>query len=160
LKASPATLTVLVAAAACSSFDPQAGPPQAPDCVDADSDPAHDVVFHKQIRPLIDWRLDNPHGPGCAECHYKSGDLHIGIDDGQLDLTTLATLRKGGIFSGPDIVVPGKPCESAIVRKLLGIYGPAPTRMPRSPAPRYWNARETQLVIDWIAEGAKGADDE
>jgi hypothetical protein len=153
---------VLVLASACSSFDPQAGPPQQqtpPLCVDADSDPARDVVFARQIRPLMDWRLDNPRGPGCSECHYPTGDIHEGIEVGELDLSTLGALRKGGVTSGGDIVVPGQPCESALVRKLLGNYEPAPTRMPRS-ARRYWTAKETQLVIDWIAEGANGSDDE
>ena len=160
-RAGVALLPALALSFACSSFDPQASdaPPPALACVDADSDPAHDVSFARQIRPKIDWRLDNARGPGCSECHYPTGDIHEGIVVGELDLSTLGKLREGGIMSGRDIVIPGHPCESAIVRKLLGIYQPAPTRMPRS-APRYWTAKETQLVIDWIAEGARGADSE
>jgi hypothetical protein len=150
---------VLGAAVACSSFEPQGGAVQEAYCVDADSDPSTNVDFHKDIRPLMDWTLTNPYGPGCSECHYPTGDILEGITEGELDLSTLGSLRKGGVTSGRSIVIAGKPCESAIVRKLLGIYAPAPTRMPRS-APRYWTTAEIKLVEDWIAEGAVGADDE
>jgi hypothetical protein len=65
-------------------------------------------------------------------------------------------VRKGGRNTFDDIIVPGKPCESALVQKLKGTYGGA--RMPKGGP--YWTAEQLQLMIDWIAEGAIGADDE
>ena len=42
------------------------------------------------------------------------------------------------------------------MQKLKGTYGGA--RMPKGGP--YWTAEQIQLMIDWIAEGAIGADDE
>ncbi len=142
-------------------MDPSTGAPvqQVPECVDADSNPAGNVDFRASIRPLFNRRLNNPTGPGCSECHYPLGDILIGIQQGELDLSTLGALRRGGVTSGGNIVIPGQPCESALVEKLLGVYTPALTQMPKW-APRAWTPAEIQLVIDWIAEGAQGADTE
>jgi hypothetical protein len=153
---------LVVASIGCSEVAPSAGsgPPEAPpQCENVDSDPAVDVDFHATIRPLFNRRLNNPAGPGCSECHYPLGDLLFGITQGQLDLSTLGTLRKGGLTSGVAIVVPGCPCDSALVQKLLGVYPPDTTQMPKW-APRAWTPAEIQVVIDWIAEGAQGADSE
>jgi hypothetical protein len=151
--------TLFFALAGCSSFEPTTGPPGPSQCVNADSDPSAAVNFHQQIRPLLNRRLNNASGPGCSECHYPFGDIRTGIDQGELDLSTLGALRRGGITSGASIVVPGCPCDSALVLKLLGVYSPALTQMPKW-APRAWTPTEIQLVSDWIAEGANGADTE
>jgi hypothetical protein len=151
-----ALAAALVCAASCSAFEPEAGAPVI-QCVDADSDPATSVVFHRDIRPIMDhFRLD-PVAPGCRSCHYASEPMHEGLDIGGLNLETLGSLLKGGNTSGANIVVPGKPCSSAIVQKLLGTY--AGPQMPKN-ATRPWNAAEIQLMIDWIAEGAHGTEGE
>ena len=141
----------------CSPFEPETGGVVLA-CVDADSDPATPVNFHRDIRPMMDRLKDDPAGPGCRACHYASEASHAGIDLGGLNLETLGALRKGGITSGPNILVPSKPCSSVIVQKLRGTY-PFGPQMPKE-SPREWNATEIQLVVDWIAEGALGGDAE
>ena len=159
--------------AGCSALDPAVGALSQPaipdDAGDVDSDAAPDgedippggISFARDIRPLMD-RGAPPKGDtmtpkGCRPCHYSTQSSHNGIDLGGLDLTTLGSLRKGGGSSGTRIVVPGKPDESIIVQALKGQYPYAP-RMPKNGP--FWTPEEIQKVVDWIAEGAKGADSE
>lgn len=144
--------------AACGDLDPQEGPPTAA-CVDADSNPNVSVSFSATIRPWIDQSASDSTAHGCKACHYATSPDPLGIQIGGLDLTTLTSLRRGGVTSGTNIVIPGKPCESVLVQKLRGDYGAAPARMPKD-GPPYWPSSWVQAVSDWIAEGAQGADDE
>ncbi|MCL2450528.1 MAG: hypothetical protein FWD17_16390 [Polyangiaceae bacterium] len=144
--------------AACGEAVPETGT-LAPACVDADSDPTADVPFASMIRPWMDRSETDPLAHGCKRCHYASAPEPMGIELGGLDMTTLASLRRGGRTSGTNIVIPGKPCESVLVQKLRGDYGAAPARMPKD-GPPYWPDNWIQAVSDWIAEGAHGADDD
>jgi hypothetical protein len=141
---------------ACSELDPVTGPAVVA-CSDVDSDPAHPVSFANDIRPLMD-RLPTPAGHGCKTCHYSTEPSHPCVDVSGLDVATLGALRRGGITTGANIVIPGKPCESALVQKLLGDYYTG-LQMPKD-GPPFWTQDEVQLVIDWIAEGAQGGDSE
>jgi hypothetical protein len=154
----PLALAALTTVAACGALDPKAGPASAP-CVDADSNPDMPVSFALTIRPWMNRSANDPVGHGCKTCHYSTASDPKGIEIGGLDLTTLASLRRGGVTSGASIVVPGRPCESALVQKLRGDYVAAPVRMPKD-GPPYWPPSWIQTVSDWIAEGAQGADDE
>ena len=130
--------------------------PQGNDVVsDADA-PTGAVSFARDIRPLMD-RADGPTTFGCKRCHYPSQPDPQGFRLGGLDLSSLGTLRRGGVSSGSTIVIPGNPSGSAIVQKLEGTY-PRGARMPKDRAP--WSAAEIALVRRWIQEGAKGADSE
>lgn len=113
------------------------------------------VSFRRDIRPII----ERPDGPpaGCRRCHYRALSTAQGFELGGLDLTTLGTLRRGGISSGRTIVVPGNPDASVIVQKLEGTYARG-ERMPKGLTPL--SRGEIDLVRRWIAEGAEGADDE
>ena len=143
----------LVGSPACTAFEPETGD-LLPRCNDADSNPAVSVSFKDQIRPIMNGAVPGP--KPCANCHYHSGGTQEGLIATQLDLETLGTLRKGGVNTRDDIVVPGSPCKSAIVGKLRGTYDGA--RMPRGGP--YWSDAQIQLMMDWIAEGAKGDDAE
>lgn len=113
------------------------------------------VTFRRDIRPIIE-RSDGPPA-GCRRCHYRALSTAQGFELGGLDLTTLGTLRRGGISSGRTIVVPGNPDASVIVQKLEGTYARG-ERMPKGLTPL--SRGEIDLVRRWIAEGAEGADDE
>lgn len=143
--------------ASCTLLDPVTGPQRAA-CADADSDPAHTVSFANDIRPLMNRTADDPNGHGCIVCHYSTQPSHPCTDISGLDVATLGALRKGGVVSGASIVIPGKPCESALVQKLQGDYFTG-LRMPKD-GPPFWSDAQVQLVIDWIAEGANGGDAE
>jgi hypothetical protein len=129
-------LFISVCVAACGGLDPQTGA-FAATCVDADSNPSVPVSFAATIRPWMDRSATDPRAHGCKACHYPSAPDPQGIQIGGLDLSTLSSLRRGGVTSGTNIVIPGKPCESVLVQKL-----------------------RVQTVSDWIAEGAQGADDD
>lgn len=78
----------------------------------------------------------------CIDCH---GGMQPA---GRLNLTTFNGLLRGG-DSGP-IVVPGKPEESLLIKKLKGMAG---QRMPLRKAPL--DDALIQKFETWIAEGAK-----
>jgi hypothetical protein len=78
----------------------------------------------------------------CSDCH---GGMRPA---GRLDLTTFSNLLKGG--DGGAIIVPGKPAESLLIKKLRGTAG---DRMPLRKEPL-----EEELIKKfeaWIADGAK-----
>jgi hypothetical protein len=143
----------LVAIGGCSAFEPETGDTR-PACVDVDSNPTVAIDFKKDIRPVMSNLV--PGTTGCPGCHYASSNgSHEGLNATGLDLETLRTLRAGGQNTPPNvIVVPGKPCSSALVQKLQGTFSGA--RMPKGGG--YWTATQIQLVVDWIVEGAHGAD--
>lgn len=157
---------------ACSSLDPNVGPPyvEPPSTGEAgvtsdggesdgeeDVDPAG-VVFWRDIRPLMErGAMDTP--KGCKGCHYSTEARHVGTDLSGLDVATLGALRRGGGSSGTRIIVPGKPDESALVQALRGTYGYA-NRMPKGGTSGYWTTEEVQKVADWISQGARGRSDE
>jgi hypothetical protein len=149
-------LLAVVAGAGCDSLQPETGDLRM-ECVDTDSDPTKPVVFKTDIRPLMNGQVAGT--KGCKLCHYpnNAAGTREGFLETGLNLETLQSLRRGGRSTPPEsIIVPGKPCSSAIVKKLQGTFGSA--RMPKGGP--YWDAAKIQLVIDWIAEGAQGADDE
>ena len=141
---------------ACSYLDPGEGKPVV-GCVETDSNPDAPVDFGLQIRPLMNRPNSDPTGRGCSGCHYRNLPVHSCYDSTGLDLSTLGALREGGVTTGTNIVIPGKPCESGLLQKLLGDY-PVGIQMPKGGAP--WTASQIQLVHDWIAEGASGSPDE
>jgi hypothetical protein len=151
-----AALAVFVLVA-CSALDPKVGP-AAVACSDVDSDPGTPVSFANDIRPLKNRSATDPTGHGCITCHYSTQPVHLCTDISGLDLATLGALRRGGVTSASTIAIPGKPCESALVQKLQGDYFVG-LPMPKD-GPPYWSQAEIQLVIDWIAEGAMGGDEE
>jgi hypothetical protein len=142
---------------ACSSLSPGVGPPLIA-CTDVDSNPGQNVSFRLQIRPLMDRTNDDPSGHGCITCHYSTQPSHACTDITGLDVATLGALRQGGVLSGANIIIPGKPCESALVQKLQGDYFQG-LQMPKD-GPPFWSGEQIQLVKDWIVEGAIGEDDE
>ncbi len=92
------------------------------------------VSFARDVAPLL---IAN-----CNGCHYNPTRV-----SGGLQFNMFTQILKGG-ESGP-IVVPGKPDESLLIRKLKGTEG---ARMPMGRAPLAES--QIQLVATWIKEGA------
>jgi len=153
LAAGVAAALALALVPACKDLAPEVGD-RLTACNNGDSNPnpTATINFKAQIRPL----MDGVGAKGCKNCHYYSVGTREGLDATGLNLETLGALRKGGRNTGANIFVAGQPCNSAIVQKLRGTFGS--TRMPKDGP--YWTPEQIQLVIDWIAEGAKGADNE
>ena len=159
----------------CQALEPSLGPPRedasdgtedaapagdtdAAAAADEDAGPPAPVSFKNDIRPLMERSDTDPTGHGCKKCHYSTEPSHIGTDLAGFDLSTLGSLRHGGLNTGTSVVVPGDPAKSAIVQKLRGTFATG-VRMPFS-GPPYWSEAQIALVERWIAEGAKGADSE
>ena len=141
-----AALVAALAAAGCTLV-PDVGPRLAGTCDDSDGHPGKPVSFTSDIRPLI-FRF-----PGGCGCHLPtpSGD-GAGTQISGLNLSSLATLRMGGLNTGARIIVAGEPCSSLLYQKLSDAP-PFGSRMPLN-GPPFWTADELQLLHDWIAEGA------
>ncbi len=129
----------------CGQLDPEVGSTveSAEGCTLVDSDPAADVNFGQVHDELFISR---------CSCHTIAGGL--GQTVGGLDLDTFEATERGGRISKEQIFVPGKPCESVIIQKT-DPRNPPPfgARMPLSGFALEDGAR--QLLIDWIAEGAR-----
>jgi hypothetical protein len=142
-------VTSLASLTSCAALEPDVGLPLAGTCDDRDSDPAVRISYTRQIRPLIDRSV-----AGCG-CHLPSpGGPGPGTRLGGLDLSSLASLRKGG-FSGLQIVVEGEPCASLLYQKV-SLAPPFGSRMPLG-GPPFLTAAELQLLHDWLSEGAGDA---
>lgn len=133
--------------AACD-LEPDVGPPLSSRCSDADTDPSTAVRFGADILPLLRREV-----AGCVPCHDPREEGAIGVQTGGLELTSHASLMRGGVNSATTIVVPGRPCDSVLYLKV----SPGPPFGGRMPfdGPPWLSGLELRLVHDWIAEGAK-----
>jgi hypothetical protein len=131
---------------ACANLEPETGE-RLEACVDADSDPAKPVDFKTQIRPIIE--------EYCSSCHYYGRGTEEGYREVGFDQGTLGSLRKGGRNTGPNVIVPFKPCSSIYVQKIRGTSSLG-VRMPKNKP--HLEREEIRLIMDWIAEGANGND--
>ena len=143
-------VTIAVLATGCTgALDPDVGPPLRAACTDADSDPVAAVSYQHDLVDGIFRRADLD----CVHCHTAEGDSPLGLFVGGLDLGSYDGLRQGGAQAGAAVVVPGRPCASALYRKVV----PGPPfggRMPLD-GPPYLTAADVQVIVDWIAEGAR-----
>jgi hypothetical protein len=145
-----ASAVLALAASAClADLEPDVGAKLFNSCTGEDSDPDHDVAFERDIRLGIMSRAD----VHCVACHTPDGATPVGVTIGGLDISSYATIALGGRHSAGTLVVPDDPCSSILLQKL----GPAPPfgdRMPKDGPPYLTNA-DAQVIIDWIAEGAR-----
>lgn len=142
-------VALLVGSAGClGELEPEVGELRAGVCTPEDSDPTYDVSFSEDVFPIFERMSPEP---GCG-CHMSSSRRPVGIELSGLDLTSYASLRRGGTTSLEEIVVPGDPCASILTQKLSSAP-PFGARMP-SNGPPYLSPSERALIADWIAEGA------
>lgn len=121
--------------------------PELEACLGEDSDPGRTISFATDIRNEIMVRPD----VGCVRCHTPEGTNPIGLQIAGFDVSTYASLRRGGMRSGTDVVIAGDPCASILDQKL-GEAPPFGGRMPYGGP--YVDAVDQQRIRDWIAEGA------
>jgi len=96
------------------------------------------LTFSKDVGPLVK--------KYCLPCHSADND-----NSSELILDSYDTLREGGKHGDP--LVPGKPKESNLYKKLL----PDPEfgrQMPRGKGAKP-TEDEIKLIYDWIQQGAK-----
>jgi len=98
------------------------------------------VLWSRDIKPLF--------RRTCAECHLD------GAERGLYRIDTPTLLRKPGESGGKfPLVVPGKPEESLLYRKLQDRRPPIGEQMPLQTPPL--DPRGRALVFRWIQEGAR-----
>lgn len=85
----------------------------------------------------------------CAKCHTEKG-LMGPAPEGYLLTSYAATLSPADRVR----VVPGQPAASELLRRIRGQARP---RMPFD-GPPFLSAEDTQLIEDWIAQGARSAE--
>lgn len=128
-------------------LEPEVGPLLGDGCVNEDSESGTAVAFAEDLQQDI---FDRSRA-GCVGCHDPSRPTGVGVRLGGLELTSHATLVRGGANSADEIVVPGRPCSSVLYRKLTDAP-PFGSRMPAD-GPPFLNSLELARVHDWIAEG-------
>ncbi|MBM3737703.1 MAG: DUF1553 domain-containing protein [Acidobacteria bacterium] len=89
------------------------------------------VSFSRDVKPIIENR--------CAKCHGASMQL------GKFDMRSREAVLRGG-EKGP-VVVPGKPDESSLYRKVAGIEKPV------MPMDGKLSAKEIEIIRGWISDG-------
>jgi hypothetical protein len=147
--ASAKSLALALACAGClDTLGPPVGSPLRATCDGTDSDPDVDVRFETEIRLGVFDRSD----VHCTRCHTPGGESPIGLQVGGLDLSSLTTLRAGGVQGGDAIIRQDDPCASVLIQKL-GAAPPFGARMPLD-GPPYVTATDL-LILDWIVEGAR-----
>jgi hypothetical protein len=97
------------------------------------------VEFNRQIRPLLSDRCFRCHGP---DARQRKADL-------RLDVETAAKARR----DGDPAIVPGKPDESELIRRVTS--EDEAERMPPPGAGKPLTREEISLLRRWIAEGAE-----
>jgi hypothetical protein len=85
----------------------------------------------------------------CVVCHGRHKQ------EGDLDLRTVSSMLKGG-KSGP-AVIPGKPEESLLLKKVLSRDMPPPKQIIRAGV-RPMESSEVELLTKWVKQGAKAYD--
>lgn len=135
-----ALVCVLALASGCAIEDaPEVGSELTGRCDNADSAPRTPVSFAAEVHPLMTRAMG-----GCT-CHQ-------GRQTSGLDISSYASLRRGGINSGDRVIVAGDPCGSILLQKISETP-PFGSRMPLN-GPPYLSPDQIQLVHDWVAEGA------
>ncbi len=99
---------------------------------------AETLVTEQEVLPYFYTR--------CVTCHGKRKQ------EGNLDLRSVASILKGG-KSGP-AVVPGKPAESLLLKRVHAKEMPPPRELIRAGV-RPLEAPEIEVITTWIAQGAK-----
>ncbi len=101
---------------------------------------AERVQFNRDIRPIF--------SDTCFACHGPDESKN----KGKLRLDTLEAARKGG-KSGDPAIVPGKPEQSSVMKRLLTTD--PDDHMPPAEFHKVLTAAQVDTVRRWIAEGAE-----
>lgn len=141
-------LALVLGAGCLDAVEPDVGPLAVAACVDGDSDPDTAVSYRRDLVAGI----FHSAAYQCDRCHTAAGATPLGLVVGGLDLGSYDGLRRGGVRAGADVVIAGRPCASALYRKVVA-GPPFGARMPLD-GPPFLSAADVALIHDWIAEGA------
>jgi hypothetical protein len=98
------------------------------------------VSFNREIRPILANKCFGCHGPDKT---HRQAELRLDVKEGAI----------AELFSGGQAVVPGKPGESVLVKRILAADGVP--RMPPDDSGESLSATQIELIRRWIEEGAQ-----
>ncbi|UCV17799.1 c-type cytochrome domain-containing protein [Ferribacterium limneticum] len=102
------------------------------------------VSFKGDIQPILDAQ--------CVACHQSgAASANLNLEDG---MAYLASVRKGSQQSKLQLVTPGKPDESYLVRKLEGSHISAGGQGDQMPVLEPLGKGSITLIRQWIQDGA------
>jgi hypothetical protein len=102
--------------------------------------PARQIVFNRDIRPILADKCWSCHGPDAPAKKIKL----------RLDSEDAATADLG---RGRRAIVPGNPEQSQLVRRITS--GDEMTRMPPVDSGRKLTQSEIDLLVEWVRQGAR-----
>ncbi len=105
----------------------------------ASRSPAAEVSFNRDVRPILSDKCFACHGPDKS---HREADLRLDVAQGLI-----------GEADTPGVVVPGKPAESELFRRIVS--SDDDDRMPPPDAGKDLTDAEIQLLRRWIEQGAK-----
>jgi hypothetical protein len=97
------------------------------------------IDFNRDIAPILSNNCFFCHGP---DPKHREGDLRLDLRDDALKL-----------HEGHHAIVPGKPAESELVRRIKSTA--SDVQMPPPESNKKLSARDIKLLEQWIAEGAE-----
>ena len=101
--------------------------------------PARPIDFNRDVRPILSDACFHCHGPDKAK--RKAG---LGLDS-----EDAAKIDLGGYRA----IVPGKPAESELVKRI--VTSDKTKRMPPTSSPHKLTPAQIDLLTRWVTEGAK-----
>ncbi|MGN6520622.1 MAG: hypothetical protein ACTHK2_14480 [Dokdonella sp.] len=121
----------------------------------ADIAPNYAISYGAAIQGLFDDYATNGGSAGCVDCHFAPPPM----PSGGLDLSAGASWgHLVGVPSGADenilYVVPGRPEESLLIRKVNCDTPGVGARMPLDNYGGGLQPAQQALIYDWIANGA------
>jgi hypothetical protein len=147
----PASIALLVLAAASAA---RAGAPSGCTRI-ADVAPIYAISYGAAVQGLFDDFATNGGSAGCVDCHFAPPPM----PSGALDLSAgVSWGHLVGVPSGEDpsmlYVVPGRPEQSLLFRKVNCDDPGVGARMPLDGYGGGLLAEQQALIYDWIANGA------
>jgi len=154
MRATPAIAVAAGIVLACGAAPACAGVPAGCTRI-ADIPPDYAITYGAAIQGLFDDYATNGGSAGCIDCHFAPPPM----PSGGLDLSAGASWgHLVGVPSGEDAsilyVVPGRPEESLLFRKVNCDTPGVGARMPLDNYGGGLLPEQQALIYDWIANGA------
>ncbi|HEX7449307.1 MAG TPA: DUF1553 domain-containing protein [Pirellulales bacterium] len=106
--------------------------------------PASEVDFNRDVKPILSNTCYKCHGPDPAERKGGADGLRLDTPDGAL-------IDLGGYTA----IVPGKPEESELIRRIAS--DDESEKMPPPASGKKLSARDIEVLTQWVRDGAKYA---
>lgn len=154
MRSTPVIALMAGVALACAAPHAHAGAPDGCTRI-ADIAPNYEITYGAAVQGLFDDYATNGGSAGCVDCHFAPPPM----PSGGLDLSAGSSWgHLVGVPSGEDAsilyVVPGRPEDSLLFRKVNCDTPGVGARMPLDNYGGGLQPEQQALIYDWIANGA------